>query len=114
MSVRITGDMLALDKRVQRMIKREAETIEQSFPKREFDIQARVTEEFDQLNGHRVRCELVTTSPEHQQVIVREAQKKVDEAVRAAFAGLKPKLRRVRVRRFEKVASADGLRATGT
>jgi ribosome-associated translation inhibitor RaiA len=114
MSVRITGDLLALDKHVQRMIKRETAAIEQSFPNRKFDIQARVTEEFDQINGHRVRCELVSTSPEHQQVIVREAKKKPEEAIKAAFTSLKPRLRRLRVRRFDKEPGSPDLRATGT
>jgi len=114
MTVRITGDLLALDKRVQRMIRREAEAIEQSFPNRTFDIQARIAEEFDQLHGHRVRCELVATSPERQQVIVREAHKKPEDAILAAFSGLKPKLRRLRLRRFDKDAGETALRPTGT
>jgi len=114
MSVRITGDLLALDKRVQRMITSQATAIEQSFPNRKFDIQARITEEFDQLHGHRVRCELVATSPERQQVVVREAQKKAEDAIKAAFTGLKPKLRRLRLRRFDRDTAAPDLRATGT
>jgi len=114
MSVRITGDMLALDKRLQRMIKSQVTAIEESFPKREFEIQARITEEFDQLHGHRVRCELVAISPERQQVIIREAQKKAEDAIKAAFTGLNQRLRRLRLRRFEKAPEAPNLRATGT
>jgi len=114
MSVRITGDMLALDKRLQRMIQSQVTAIEASFPNREFEIQARIAEEFDQLHGHRVRCELVAISAERQQVIIREAQKKAEDAIRAAFTGLKQRLRRLRLRRLEKSPESPDLRATST
>jgi hypothetical protein len=99
MSVRITGDLLALDKRVKRLIAEHAQAIHASFPGREYEIQARIAEEFDQLKGHRVRVELVVTSPEHQQIIVREARKKAEESIKAAFVSLKPKLRRLGIKR---------------
>jgi len=99
MSVRISGDFLALDKRVTSLINRHASAIHDSFPDREYEIQARIAEEFDQLNGHRVRVELVVTSPERHQIIVREAKKRPQESIDAAFLSLKPKLRRLRVKR---------------
>ncbi len=99
MSVRITGDLLALDKRVKRLISEHAQAIHDSFPDREYEIQARIAEEFDQLKGHRVRVELIVTSPERQQIIVREARKKAEESSRAAFVSLKPKLRRLGIKR---------------
>lgn len=113
MSVRISGDLLALDKRLQRMIKTQAAAIQSSMPSQDISIQAKIAEEFDQLHGHRVRCELVATSAERQQVIVREAQKRPEEAIKAAFTGLKTKLRRLRIRRLVRMETAD-LRATGT
>jgi hypothetical protein len=99
MSVRITGDLLALDKRVKRLIAAHAKAIQDSFPGREYEIQARIAEEFDQMNGHRVRVELLVTSPERQQIIVREAKKKAEESIKAAFVSLKPKLRRLGIKR---------------
>jgi len=114
MSVRISGDTLALDRKIVRRIKRHVQGLEQSFPGRQFQIEARVAEEFDQLRGHRVRCELVVTTPDRQQVIVREAQKKAEDAIDTAFNGLKPKLRRMRTRSLEKQIKEQGLRATGT
>ena len=99
MSVRITGDLLALDKRIKRLITEHAQAIHDSFPGREYGIQARIAEEFDQLKGHRVRVELIVTSPERQQIIVREANKKAEESIKAAFVALKPKLRRLGIKR---------------
>ncbi len=114
MSVSISGDMLALDRKIVRRIKRHAEALEQSFASQHFEIQARVAEEFDELKGHRVRCELITTTPDRQQVIVREAQKRAEDAIDMAFTGLKPKLRRLRTRSLGKQIKEHALRATGT
>jgi ribosome-associated translation inhibitor RaiA len=114
MSVRISGDTLALDRKIVRRIRRHTEALEQSFPSRRFEIEAKIAEEFDQLRGHRVRCELLATTADRQQVIVREAQKKPEEAIDAAFAGLKPKLRRLRPRSLEKPLKDETLRPTGT
>jgi ribosome-associated translation inhibitor RaiA len=114
MSVRISGDMLALDRKIVQRIKRHAEELEQSLPNRQVDIQAKIAEEFDQLHGHRVRCELVTASAERQQVIVREACKKAEEAIDTAFSGLKTKLRRLRTRSLGKQLQTSALRPTGT
>ncbi|ESQ12884.1 MAG TPA: Fis family transcriptional regulator [Chromatiaceae bacterium] len=114
MSVRISGDTLALDRKIVRRIERHTQALEKSFPSQEFEICARIAEEFDSLKGHRVRCELVTTTPERQQVIVREAHKKPEDAIDSAFAGLKPKLRRLRSRSLGKHVREQLLRATGT
>jgi ribosome-associated translation inhibitor RaiA len=114
MSVRITGDLIALDKRTQRLVKSQTAALQQSFPNRQFDILARLTEEFDQLRGHRVRCELVVVAPDHQQVIIREAQKRAEDAIKSAFTNLKSRLRRLRSRRPAAGGEAVDLRATGT
>ncbi len=106
MSVRISGDFLALDNRVKRLINQQAQAIQASFPDRDYEIQARIAEEFDQLNGHRVRFELVVTSPERQQVIVREAQKKAEESIKSAFSSLKSKLRRLGTRRPQQATTS--------
>ena len=114
MSVRISGDTLALDRKIVRRIKRHADELEQSFATQQFEIQARISEEFDQMKGHRIRFELVTTTPDRQQIIVREAQKRAEDAIDTAFAGLKPKLRRLRTRSLGKQIKESALRATGT
>ena len=114
MSVRISGDTLALDRKIVSRITGHAEALAQSFSTQQFEIQARIAEEFDQLKGHRVRFELVTTTPDRQQIIVREAQKKAEDAIDTAFAGLKPKLRRLRTRSLGKQVRESALRATGT
>jgi ribosome-associated translation inhibitor RaiA len=114
MSVRITGDTLALDRKLVRRINRHADTLTQAAPDQELELQARIAEEFDQLRGHRVRCELVATLSAKRQVVVREAHKKAEDAIDTAFAGLKTKLRRLRIRTLGKIGAADSLRATGT
>jgi ribosome-associated translation inhibitor RaiA len=114
MSVRISGDTLALDRKIRRRIERHSRALEQSLSTLALDIHARIAEEFDPLKGHRVRCELVTTTKDRQQVIVREAQKKAEDAIDAAFAGLKPKLRRLRGRRLDRSAGSGSLTATGS
>jgi ribosome-associated translation inhibitor RaiA len=106
MSVRISGDFLALDQRIKRLINQHADTIQESFPGRDYDIQARIAEEFDQLNGHRVRVELIVTSPERQQILVREAKKKADESIKSAFTSLKSKLRRLGAKRLQQKPAA--------
>ncbi|WP_200346535.1 Fis family transcriptional regulator [Halochromatium glycolicum] len=99
MSVRISGDFLALDQRIKKLINQNAQAIQDSFPGRRYDIQARIAEEFDQLNGHRVRVELIAISPDRQQIMVREAKKKADESIKSAFTSLKSKLRRLGLKR---------------
>jgi hypothetical protein len=107
MSVRISGDFLALDKRVKKLINQQAQAIQHSFPGRDFEIHARITEEFDQLNGHRVRVELIVQSPDRQQIIVREATKRPEESVKAAFTSLKAKLRRIGLKRAQQQPAAS-------
>lgn len=114
MSVRISGDTLALDKRLRWLIESQTAAIQQSFPNLGVVLQARIAEEFDPLHGHRVRCELIVTAGERQQIILREAQKKPEDAIKAAFAGLKSQLRRLRFKQLGKLMAAPDLRATGT
>jgi ribosome-associated translation inhibitor RaiA len=114
MSVRITGDTLALDRKLGRRINRLAADLTQSAPSQELDLQVRIAEEFDQVKGHRVRCELVATLSAKRQIMVREAHKKAEDAIDAAFSGLRTKLRRLRIRALGKAGAADDLRATGT
>ncbi len=114
MSVRISGDTLALDRKLVRRINRHADALAQSAPGQALDLQVRIAEEFDQLRGHRVRCELVASLSPRRQIIVREAQKKAEESIDTAFSGLKTKLRRQRVRSLVKVDVEGALRATGT
>lgn len=114
MSVRISGDMLALDRKLVRRINRLADTLTQSAPDQQLDLQVRIAEEFDQLRGHRVRCELVANLSAKRQIVVREAQKKAEDAIDTAFGGLKTKLRRMRIRSLGKQGAAEDLRATGT
>ncbi|MGD2020117.1 MAG: Fis family transcriptional regulator [Thiohalocapsa sp.] len=114
MSVRISGDTLALDRKLVRRVNRLAEDISQAAPDSQLDLQVRIAEEFDQLRGHRVRCELVATLSAKRQIIVREAHKKAEDAIDTAFGGLRIKLRRMRIRSLGKAGAGDGLRATGT
>ena len=114
MSVRITGDMLALDRKLVRRINRLATELSKAAPDQQLDLQVRIAEEFDQVRGHRVRCELVATLSAKRQVIVREAHKKAEESIDTAFSGLRTKLRRLRIRSLGKAGAADALRATGT
>jgi ribosome-associated translation inhibitor RaiA len=113
MSVRITGDLLALDQRIKQLVNQQSQGILDSFPGRGYQIQARINEEFDQLHGHRVRFELVVSTPGRQQVMIREARKKADEAIKAAFAGLKGKLRRLGTRRPNAPPSSSPVPAAG-
>jgi ribosome-associated translation inhibitor RaiA len=106
--------MLALDRKLVRRINKHADPLTQSAPDQQLDLQVRIAEEFDQLRGHRVRCELVATLSEKRQIIVREAHKKAEDAIDAVFSGLKIKLRRMRIRSLGKAGAPDGLRATGT
>jgi ribosome-associated translation inhibitor RaiA len=114
MSVRISGDTLALDRKLVRRINQHADALGQTAPEQTLELQVRIAEEFDQLKGHRVRVELVANLTARRQIIVREAQKKAEEAIDTAFAGLKTKLRRQRIRSLGKEGAAEALRATGT
>ena len=113
MSVRISGDTLALDKQLRRLIEQQTAAIRQRFPNRTVEVAARIAEEFDPLHGHRVRCELVAAA-DGQQIVLREAHKKPEDAIKAAFAGLKSQLRRLRLKHLGKLMTAPDLRATGT
>lgn len=114
MTVRVTGDTLALDAKLTRRINDHATRLQQHQPDGELRIEARIAEEFDQLHGHRVRFELITLTAENQQIIVRDARKKAEEAIDQAFTSLKSKLRRLRLREITRQSKEGLLRPTGT
>ncbi len=95
MSIRISGDMLALDASIRSIIEIQAKRLAARFPGRDMKTEARILEEFDPVRGHRVRCELRIDLPGRRQVVVREAKKEAAEAVSAAFAAVKIKLRQL-------------------
>ncbi|AGA90389.1 Sigma 54 modulation protein / S30EA ribosomal protein [Thioflavicoccus mobilis 8321] len=95
MSIRISGDMLALDASIRSIIEQQAERLAARFPDRKIRTEARILEEFDPVRGHRVRCELRIDLPNRRQMVVREARRDAAEAVAAAFAAAKPQLRRL-------------------
>jgi ribosome-associated translation inhibitor RaiA len=95
MSIRISGDMLALDPSIRSIIEQQAQRLAARFPDREIRTEARILEEFDPVRGHRVRCELRVDLPGRRQVVVREAKRDAAEAVAAAFAAAKVQLRRL-------------------
>jgi ribosome-associated translation inhibitor RaiA len=97
-TVHISGDTLALDQRVRDQVLSEATQLQQRHPEETLGLRIRIMEEFDNLHGHRVRCEVIATLRERRQVIVREARKQAAEAIAHAFASAKRQLRRLRKR----------------
>lgn len=91
----ISGDTLALDKGVRERLQTEAAGLRQRYPDLPLDLRVRIAEEFDQLHGHRVRCELVASAGKGRQIVVREAQKDPMAAIAGAFASAKRQLRRL-------------------
>ncbi len=114
MSVKVTGDTLALDKKIRHAIERQADLIRERIPQQNVEMSAKIAEEFDPLNGHRIRCEVVAAFADRQQVIVREARKTADEAIASAFRGLNAKLKRLRIRAQMPAPAANALRAIGS
>ena len=111
MSIQITGDLLALDRKVRHAIQRHAEALQARFPNQNIELLARVSEEFDQINGHRVRCELLA---ERQRIVVRAARKGAEEAIDEAFDGIKKQFRQMSLRaslrqRGEAVVATAGM-----
>jgi hypothetical protein len=98
LSVKLSGDTLALDRTIRSTIEEQATQLRSRFPSQAIDMTARIAAEFDQLNGHRVRFELIASLADRQQIIVREARKSAEEAMASAFRGLKGKLRQVSLR----------------
>ncbi len=114
MSVKLTGDTLALDRKIRGTIEELATQLRSRFPSQAIDMTARIAEEFDQLNGHRVRFELIASLTDRQQIIVREARKSAEDAMASAFRGLKGKLRRISLRACMPRAAAQTLQVAGT
>lgn len=95
MSIRISGDMLALDASVRSIIDQQAQRLVARFPDRKMHTEARILEELDPVRGHRIRCELRVELAGRRQIIVREAKREAKEAIMAAFAAAKFQLRRI-------------------
>ncbi|MBK1719549.1 HPF/RaiA family ribosome-associated protein [Thiocystis violacea] len=96
MVLKIGGDMLALDAAIRRQIESEARKLADRFPGEPIEAQFTVQEEFDQLHGHRVRCELSTKLGSGRQVVVRDARKAASEAIAEVFAAARRNVRRSR------------------
>jgi ribosome-associated translation inhibitor RaiA len=98
MPIHISGDTLALDKKIRMEIENEARRFEDRFSGTAIEARARITEEFDSLHGHRVRCELRADLGGGRQIVVREARKDPFEAIREAFGTARRNLRKIRRR----------------
>lgn len=114
MSVEIHGDLLALDGHLCHHIRSLAAALQTRFPGHPIKLIARIGEEFDLLNGHRVRCELSTSMPERPQILVREARKSAEDAITAAFSEIKKKFRQMSLRLNTRAASGIFSRASAT
>ena len=96
--IKISGDTLALDRKICRQIEQEAKKLALRFPEECIDALARINEEFDPLHGHRVRCELRANLGQGRQLVVRDARKDAAEAITEVFGAAKRSLRRLRRR----------------
>ncbi|MTW21446.1 HPF/RaiA family ribosome-associated protein [Allochromatium palmeri] len=96
MVLKIGGDMLALDAAIRRQIEAETRKLVDRFPSEPIEAQVNVQEEFDQLHGHRVRCELSAKLGSGRQVVVREARKVAAEAISEVFSTARRNVRRLR------------------
>ncbi len=96
--IKISGDTLALDRKICRQIEQEAKKLALRFPEECIDALARINEEFDPLHGHRVRCELRANLGQGRQLVVRDARKDATEAITEVFGAAKRSLRRLRRR----------------
>jgi ribosome-associated translation inhibitor RaiA len=102
----ITGDTLALDQRVRAQVLEAAARLRERHPEEHLGLRVRIMEEFDQLHGHRTRCEIAVSLRERRQLIVREARKQWQEAIAQAFGTAQRQLRRLRHRAFERAPLA--------
>ena len=89
--------MLALDADIRRQIESEARKLADRFPSEHLDAQVTIREEFDQLNGHRVRCELSARLTSGRQVVVRDARKSAADAIEEVFNAARRNVRRLRL-----------------
>ena len=98
MPITISGDTLALDKAIRRQIESEAKRLAERFPEERIEARARISEEFDPLHGHRVRCELRADLGQGRQLVVRDARKDASEAIREVFVAARRNVRQLRRR----------------
>ena len=98
--------MLALDADIRRQIESEARKLTDRFPGENFDAQVTIREEFDQLNGHRVRCELSARLSSGHQVLVRDARKSAKDAIAEVFNAARRSVRRLRLQSVADLAPA--------
>ena len=98
MPITISGDTLALDKAIRRQIESEAQRLAERFPEERIETRARISEEFDPLHGHRVRCELRADLGHGRQLVIREAHKDAAEAIREVFLVARRNVRQLRRR----------------
>jgi ribosome-associated translation inhibitor RaiA len=96
MILKIGGDMLALDATIRRQIESEAQKFADRFPAEPIEAQVTIQEEFDQLHGHRVRCELSAKLGAGRQVLFRDAQKTPAAAINEVFSTARRSVRRLR------------------
>lgn len=107
MVLKIGGDTLALDAEIRRQIESEAQKLSDRFPGERIDAQVTVQEEFDQLHGHRVRCELSAKLSSGHQVVVRDARKSAKEAIDEVFTSARRRVRKVRRQSVVDIAPAS-------
>lgn len=86
MPIKIGGDMLAMNAGVRRQIEEEAEKLNGRFPGEYLDQQVTIQEEFDQLRGHRIRCELTITTGAGKQIMVRDAAKELKPLIEQVYS----------------------------
>jgi ribosome-associated translation inhibitor RaiA len=101
-NLKITGDTLALDPHVREQVLAEATRLQGRHPEEHLGLQVRIMEEFDQINGHRTRCEIALSMRDRRQLFVREANKQSDQAIAQAFGTAHRQLRRLRHRAFSR------------
>lgn len=96
MLIKIGGDTLALDADIRRQIETEARKLAERFPDEPIEGRATIQEEFDQMHGHRIRCELCMKLAHGRQVVVRDARKSAADAINEVFASARRNVRKLR------------------
>ena len=97
----ISGDTLALDPAIRKQINAEADKLQNRYPTTPVTLRIGISEEFDQVNGHRIRCELAAYLPGRRQLMVREAKKEAFAAITAVFDAAKKQIRRISLRAYQ-------------
>lgn len=98
MLIKIGGDTLALDPNIRHHIETEAAKLAARFPDERIEAKATIQEEFDQLHGHRIRCELSAKLSHGRQIVIRDARKTAQEAIAETFSAARRSLRRARLK----------------